>query len=148
MRLRVEGHRSRAALGLQSLKECQFVRTFFPRNCRCSIAARCEQELHRIIEGAAIDPGADRNSGDNLSGFSIEHRHHFVVTAREQPMMLRVEGDAARTFSRSKRPVRNDCVFARINNRDLAFIFDVAVNAPCFLIYRREFGGSFKLDRR
>ena len=63
-------------------------------------------------------------------------------------MMPRVQGDAARIFSGCKRPVRNNFVFVRINDRDLAFIFDVAVNAPCFLIYRREFWGSLELNRR
>src|SRR5215469_14779337 len=121
---------------------------FFFCNRSGSIATGCERELPRIIEGAAVDAGANWNSGDHLSGLRVEHRHQFVVTSREQTMMSRIKGDAARFFSRCKRPVREYVMFAGVDDRDLALIFDVAVDSLCFFIYCREFGSSFKLDRR
>ena len=45
MRLWVERHRSRAALGLQSLKDSQFIWRFFSRDCRRAITAGCKREL-------------------------------------------------------------------------------------------------------
>src|SRR5262249_23172787 len=99
MRFWIERHRSRTALGCQTLDHRQFVRRFFFSNCCCAVAARCERELQRIIKRAAVNPRANGNSVDKLSSFRIEHRHHFVVTPRKQSMMVRVEGDAARTFS-------------------------------------------------
>ena len=81
MRFGIERHRSRTALRLQSLEDCQFVWRFFFRDCRRAVSARGERELRCIIKRTAIDASANRNSIDDLSGFGIEHDHHFVVAA-------------------------------------------------------------------
>jgi hypothetical protein len=47
--------------------------------------------LRRVVERAAINAGADRYRGNNFSSFGVEHRHQFVMTADEQPVMRRVE---------------------------------------------------------
>ena len=89
MRLWVERHRSRAALSFQNLNDSQFVRGFFSRDCRRAVSARRERELRCVIEGTAVDAGANRDTADHLSAFGIEHHHHFVVAAGEQTMMRR-----------------------------------------------------------
>ena len=71
MRLWVERHRSRAALGLQSLKDSQFIWRFFSRDCGRAVSARGERELRCVIEGTAVDAGANGNRVDHLSGFGI-----------------------------------------------------------------------------
>ena len=84
MRFWVEGHRSRAALGVQSLKDCQFVWGFFSRDYRSAVRTRSERELRSVIERAAIDAGANRDTAHHLSTFGIEHPHQFVMATRQQ----------------------------------------------------------------
>ena len=81
MRFGIERHRSRAALGLQRLKDCQFVWRFFSHDCGRAVSARGEREQRCAIERTAIDARADRNSMNDLSAFGIEHDHHFIVAA-------------------------------------------------------------------
>src|SRR6266481_3918010 len=134
----IERHRSCAALGFQSLNNGQFPWCYFSRDCRRAVSARGERELTCVIKRTPIDAGANRNSVDDLSAFGIEHHHHFVVAAREQTMMCSVQGDSTWSFTRRKRPVRDDFVFVRIDYRDFALVFDVAVNAPRCFVYRCE----------
>ena len=148
MRSWVERHRSRAAFRFQSLKDCQFVWGFFSRDYRSAVPTRGERELRSVIERAAIDAGANRNSIDDFSAFGIEHHHHFVVAAREQTMMRRVQRDSTWSLARRKRPARDDFMFVRIDHSDFALVFDVAVNATCRFIYHREFWSSPKRNRR
>src|SRR4029077_5555899 len=147
MRFWVEGHRSRPALGLQGLKDCQFAWVFFSRDYRSAISARGERELRCAIERTAIDAGANRNSADDLSAFSIEHNHHFVMATRKQTMMLGIQSNSAWSFARRKRPVRDDFVLVHIDYRDLTLVFNVAVNAPRCFIYDREFWISSERNR-
>ena len=61
MRFWVERHRSRAALGFQSLNDrsiCPALSSF--AIVRRAVAARRERELRRIVEGTAVDAGANR----------------------------------------------------------------------------------------
>ena len=51
------------------------------------------------------------------------------------------------SFARRKRPPRNDFMFVRVDHRNFALVFDVAVNATCRLIHRCEFGTSTELNR-
>ena len=148
MRFWVERHRSRAALGLQSLKDRQFVWCFFSRDCRRAVSARRESELRCVIEGTAVDAGANRDTAHDLSAFGIEHHHHFVVAAREQTVMRRIQSDSTWSFARRKRPARDDFMFVRVDHRNFALVFDVAVNTTCCLIHRGEFWSSSKRNRR
>ena len=148
MRFGIEGHCSRTAFGFQYLNDRQFVGPFFFRNRSGSIAARRERELRSVIKRTAIDASANRNSIDDFSSFGIEHHHHFVVAAREQTMMLGIQSKSAWSFARRKRPVRDDFMLIRIDHRDFALVFDVAVNAPRCFIYRRELRSSFERNRR
>jgi hypothetical protein len=148
MRLWVERHRSCAAFSLQSLKDSQFVWNFFPRDCRGAVSARRERELRCVIEGTTVEAGANRDLGHHISAFGIEHHHHFVVAAREQTMMRRIQSDSTWSFTRRKRPARDDFMFVRIDHRDFILVFDVAVNTPCCLIYRGEFWSSSERNRR
>jgi hypothetical protein len=50
MRFGIERHRSRAALGVQSLKHRQFVWRYFFRDCCRAVSARGERELLRIVK--------------------------------------------------------------------------------------------------
>ena len=127
MRCLVERHRSRATFRFQYLNYCQFVGRFFFGNRRCSIATRCERELRCVIEGAAVDAGANRDTAHHLSAFGIEHHHHFVVAAGEQTMMPGVQSDAARLFSRRQRPPSNDLMCRCVDDRNFTFVFDVAI---------------------
>ncbi len=144
----IERHRSRAALSLQSLKNSQFVWRFFSRDRCRAVSARGERELRCVIEGTAVDAGANRDTAHRLSAFSIEHHHHFVVAAREQAMMRRIQRDSTWSFPRRKGPARDDFMFVRVDHRDFTLVFDVAVNAPCCLIHRREFWSSSEWNRR
>ena len=148
MRFWVERHRSRAALRLQSLNDCQFVWRFFSRDCRRAVSARRERELRCVIEGTAVDAGANRDIAHDFSAFGIEHHHHFVVAAREQPMMRRIQSDSTWFFARRKRPARDDFMFVRVDHRDFALVFDIAVNAPCCFIDRGKFWTSSERNRR
>src|SRR4029077_15661019 len=94
MRFWVECHRSRPALGLQGLKDCQFVWVFFSRDYRSAISARGERELRCAIERTAIDAGANRDIVDDFSIFGIEHDHHFVMATRKQTMMRSIQSDS------------------------------------------------------
>ena len=71
MRFGIERHRSRAALGLQRLKDCQFTRRFFSHDCGRAVSARDEREQRCAIKRTAIDAGANGNRVDHLSGFGI-----------------------------------------------------------------------------
>src|SRR6185437_6960696 len=144
----IERHCPRTALGLQSLDNGQFPWCYFSRDCRRAVSARRERELRCVIEGTAIDAGANRNSVDDFSAFGIEHHHHFVVAAREQTMMRRIQSDSTWSFARRKRPARDDFMFVRVDYCDLALVFDVAVNAPGCLIHRGEFWSSSERNRR
>ena len=148
MRFWVERHRSRAAFSFQNLNHRQFVGGLFSRDCRRAVSARRERELRCVVEGTAVDAGANRDTAHHLSAFGIEHHHHFVVTAREQTMMRRIQSDSTWSFARRKRPARDDFMFVRIDYRDLALVFDISVNAPCYLIHRREFWSSSERNRR
>jgi hypothetical protein len=147
MRLWVERHGSRAALRLQSLKDSQFVWRLFPRDCRRAVSARRERELRCVIEGTAVDAGANRDTAHNLSAFGIEHHHHFVVAAREQTMMPGIQSDSTWSFARSKRPARDDFMFVRVDYRDFTFVFNVAVNPTRGFIHGRELRTATKLNR-
>ncbi len=148
MRFGIERHRSRTALSLQSLENCQFVWRFFFRDCRRAVSTRSKRELRCVIERTAVDSCANRNSIDDFSAFRIEHDHHFVVTAREQTMMLRIQSDSTWSFARRKRPVRDDFMFIRIDYSDFALIFDIAVNAPRCFIHHCKFWISSERNRR
>ena len=63
-------------------------------------------------------------------------------------MMRRIQSDSAWSFARRKRPVRDDLMFVRIDYRDFALVFDIAVNAPRCFIYHREFWISSERNRR
>ncbi len=130
----VERHRSRAAFRFQNLNHRQFVGGLFSRDCRRAVSARRERELRCVIEGTAVDAGANRDTAHHLSAFGIEHHHHFVVAAGEQTMMPGVQSDAARFFSRRQRPPCNDLMFRCVDDRNFAFVFDVAVN-PTLQLY-------------
>ena len=148
MRFGVEGHRSCTALGFQGLKERQFVWRFFSRDCRRSVSTGGECKLPCVIKRTAIDAGANGNRVDDISAFGIEHHHRFIMAAREQTMVRSIQRDSTWFFSRRERPVRDDFMFVHIDHRDLAFVFDVAVNATRVFIYRREFWISSERNRR
>jgi hypothetical protein len=130
------------------LKDCQFVRRFFSRDYRRAVSARGECKLPCVIERTAIDACANWNSVDDFSAFGIEHDHHFVMATRKQTMMRSIESDSTWSFTRCKRPVRDDFMLVHIDYRDFALVFDVAVNAPRCFIYDREFWISSERNRR
>ena len=63
-------------------------------------------------------------------------------------MMRSIQSDSAWFFARRKRPVRDDFMFVRIDYRDFALVFDVAVNAPRRFIYHCKFWISSERNRR
>ena len=144
----IERHCSCAALRVQSLDNRQFPWRYFSRDYRRAVPARGERELPCIVKRTAIYAGANRNSVDDLSAFGIEHHHHFVVAAREETMMRSIQRNSTWSFARRKRPARDNFMFVRVDHRNFTLVFDVAVNAPCCFIHRREFWSSSERNRR
>ena len=61
-------------------------------------------------------------------------------------MMSGIQSDSTWFFSWRERPLRDDLMFVHIDYLDFALVFDVAVNATCCFIYRREFWISSERD--
>ena len=147
MRLGVERDCSRAGFRFQRLNDREFLRRFLFRNRGRAIAARRKRKPRCIIERTPIDSRADRDGGDDFSGFGVEHRHHFVMTSGKQTMMHRVQCNAARLRSRRNWPASDDLVFGGVDHRDFTFVFDVAVDAPRNLIRHRELWTTSERNR-
>ena len=129
------------------MSHCDFLRRFFFRNCCRAVAARRKRDLRRVIECACVNARADGHGGNDFSSFSVEHRHQFVVTAHEQPVMRRVECHSSRFRARRERPARDDFMLCRVDGRDFAFVFDIAVNAAGSTIDNRKLRAAAKRDR-
>src|SRR4051794_32292719 len=63
----------------------------------------------------------------NLAAFGVEHHKHFSA-GRKESMVLGIERNAGGLFARRNGPGGNHLVLRRINDRHLAFIFNIAIN--------------------
>ena len=62
-------------------------------------------------------------------------------------MMRRVECHSSRFRARRERPARDDFMLCRVDGRDFAFVFDIAVNPPGRTIDNRKLRTAAKRDR-
>ena len=132
---------------LQRLHDRELVRRFLFRDRRYTFAAGGKGKLRLVIERTTIRAGTDRNSRNNLAGFSVQHHEHLVVTRSEQSMMHRIQRDTGWFFARRDRPARHYFVLRRVDRHRLALVFEIAVNTTRVSIRHGELRSSTKCDR-
>jgi hypothetical protein len=89
-----------------------------------------------IVKCAAVNSGPDGYGCHNLAALGVEHRHEFVVASAKEAVVSSIERNPSGFFPGLQCPTRNHFVLGGVHNRDLAFVFEIAVNAPsCSIRY-------------
>src|SRR5438128_9510093 len=104
VRLGIERHGARAALGGSVLDSAEFVWGIFVGHREHAFTAGCEREACLLIECVGVDTFPDGKRRDYFSVVSIDYRHQFVVATSKQPAIVAVDGQSAWLFAGLQRP--------------------------------------------
>ena len=92
---RVQRHGAGTGLGLDGIDDGVFVRRILVRRSDGAIAARRECQLGGRIEPGGIDAVPNRYLGNGFPRGVVHHYHLLIVTAREEPLVRGINGQAA-----------------------------------------------------
>jgi hypothetical protein len=124
----VEGHGSCAALRRDCLDYGEFVRRVFMRDRDRAVAAGGERHASRGVEAICIYPLADRDGRNHSPIGVIDHRHHLIVAANKEALVLDVNRQAGGFLAGSQGPGVQHFQGLRIERDELTLVLDVHVD--------------------
>src|SRR5690242_18883704 len=83
----IESHSASSLPGGDRRDLAKVVRVVLVNHRDRALTVAGKRQTGRRVEGGTVDALTDRNGREKLSRHRVRNRHHFAVTAAEQPVM-------------------------------------------------------------
>ncbi len=121
----VEGHSTRAALGLKRFQQRKFCGGVFVGDSNGAVAAGGERISRDGIEAIRVYTLPDGNGAKHFSRVAVDESHELVVTADDEYFVGGVDGEAGRRFAGGERPGVFDFEGPRVELDEGTLVFEI-----------------------